>query len=218
MSNLRQRLITLLEPNYLQLSYCLCEIVSSYDSLLDLGGGSGTAFGNFTPACVGSRVVVDQHEKSLEIGLRTGVYTQAFKQDLLEFIEAQPSKSFDVVMATSVIEHFSKEAGAHLANEMKRVAKHIALLYTPNGFVPQPPTRENPHQEHLSGWNSHDLETLGYEFAGGFNGLKYLRTTHGALRFKPKFIALPFTLSTARFTRRSKHFAFEILHVAKSHL
>lgn len=217
MSNLKQRLITLLEPNWLQLSYCLREIVGQYDSLLDLGGASGTAFGNYTPASVGTRVVVDQHEKSLEIGLRAGIYTQAIKQDLLEFIKAQPSKSFDVVMATSVIEHFSKEAGTQLANEMKRVAKHVALLYTPNGFVPQPPTRENPYQEHLSGWNSHDLETLGYEFAGGFNGLKYLRTTHGALRFRPKFIALPFTLSTARLTRRSKHFAFEILHIAKNH-
>ena len=71
-----------------------------------------------------------------------------------------------------------------MATEMKRVAKHIAIIYTPNGFVIQPPDADNSFQEHLSGWDSHTLEALGYEFAGGFSGLKFLRTTHGSIRFK----------------------------------
>ena len=63
------------------------------------------------------------------------MYTWAIKQDVLTFLRAQGADSFDVVLATSVIEHLPTEAGAEMATEMKRVAKHIAIIYTPNGFI-----------------------------------------------------------------------------------
>lgn len=204
-----------MEPDYLQLSYRLHQIVSSYDSLLDLGGGAGAVWEKRVPVGIKSRVVVDQYQPGLNFGLQRGIYTQAIKEDLLTFLRAQSTDSFDVVLAISVIEHLPKEAGVEMATEMQRVAKHVAIIYTPNGFVPQPPTLDNPHQEHLSGWKSKDLESLGYQFAGGFNGLKYLRTTHGRARLKPEPFGVLLVLFSALLTRKSKRLAFEILHFAK---
>ena len=215
MTLLKRVLTTIVEPKHLQLSYRLHKLVDSCESLCDLGGGSGAAWGDQIPKNVKTRVVVDQYQAGLDIGVGSGVYTRAIKQDVLTFLRAQGADSFDVVLATSVIEHLPTEAGAEMATEMKRVAKHIAIIYTPNGFVIQPPDVDNPFKEHLSGWDSHTLEALGYEFAGGFSGLKFLRTTHGSIRFKsPKIGTLLILLSTF-LTKQSKRFAFEILCVAK---
>lgn len=204
-----------MEPDYLQLSYRLHQMVRSYDSLLDLGGGAGAVWEKRIPVDTKVRVVVDQHQPSINLGLQRGIYTQAVKEDLLTFLMAQSTDSFDVVLAISVIEHIPTEAGIKMATEMQRVAKHLAIIFTPNGFVRQPPTLDNPYQEHLSGWKSKDLESLGFQFVGGFNGLKFLRTTHGMARFKPDIIGVPLLLISALLTRRSKRLSFEILHLAK---
>ena len=211
----KDALTSLLEPNCLQLSYHLRNLVNSYDSLCDLGGGSGAAWGTHVPRNLITRTVVDLYQPGLDKGVESGIYTNAVYSDILEYLKAQKAESFDVVLATSVIEHLDAETGVELALEMKRVAKIIAIIFTPNGFVPQPPDADNPHQEHISGWNCNQLGMLGFEFARGFNGLKYLRTTYGAIRFKPKVFFIPLTLISAFFTQRSKRFAFEILHVAK---
>lgn len=191
--------------------------MNNYDSLLDLGGGSGAAWGSngmHCPKDLITRTVVDLYQPGLVKGVESGVYTNAVNSDVLTYLKAQQSESFDVVLAISVIEHLTTSAGEELAHEMKRVAKEIAIIFTPNGFVPQPPDADNPHQEHISGWNCNQLRLLGYEFARGFNGLKYLRTTYGAIRFRPMVFFIPLTLVSAFFTRHSKRFAFEILYVA----
>ena len=211
---LRRVITTIVEPKYLQLSYRLFKLVDSCKSLCDLGGGSGATRGKRLPKNVKTRVVVDQYQAGLKQGVQSGAYTQAIKEDALTFLRAQGTDSFDVVLATSVIEYLPTEAGLELATEMKRVAKYIAIIYTPNGFVIQPPDAANPFQEHLFGWDSHALEALGYEFAGGFSGLKFLRTTHGSIRFKSPKIGTLLILLLTFLTQRSKRFAFEILHIA----
>jgi hypothetical protein len=210
----KKSLVSLLEPRYLKLSYYLFNLVNEYDSLLDLGGGSGAAWGIHVPLNLKNRTVVDLYQPGLDKALESGNYTHAVYSDILAYLKAQESESFDVVLATSVIEHLSTEAGVELASEMKRVSKKLAIIFTPNGFVPQPPDADNKYQEHISGWSSDQLELLGYEFDRGFNGLKYLRTTYGAVRLKPNFIGIPLVLISAFLTRKSKRFAFEILHVA----
>ena len=213
----KDALTSLLEPNFLQLSYYLRNLVNSYDSLCDLGGGSGAAWGRMgmhVPRNLITRTVVDLYQPGLDKGVESGIYTNAVYSDILEYLKAQKAESFDVVLATSVIEHLDAETGVELALEMKRVAKKIAIIFTPNGFVPQPPDADNPHQEHISGWNCDQLGLLGFEFARGFNGLKYLRTTYGVVRFRPKFFSTPLTLISAFLTKNSRRFAFEILCVA----
>jgi hypothetical protein len=212
--SIKEALESVLEPRPLKLSYYLFNLVNDYSSLCDLGGGSGSAWGIYVPSNVSERTVVDLYQPGLNKGLENGRYTNAVYSDILTYLKEQKNEAFDVVVATSVIEHLSSEAGAELANEMKRVAKVIAIIFTPNGFVPQPPDADNPFQKHISGWSSDQLELLGYKFVRGFNGLKYFRTTYGAARFKPQFLGVSLTLISAFLTRKSRRFAFEILHVA----
>lgn len=78
--------------------------------------------------------------------------------------------SFDCVLAIDVIEHLPKAAGFRLISDMDRVCRGMLLLFTPNGFFPQTSYDGNQHQEHLSGWTTHDLEVLGFSVSGA-NGL-----------------------------------------------
>ena len=78
--------------------------------------------------------------------------------------------SFDCVLAVDVIEHLPKVAGLRLIDEMNRVCRGMLLLFTPNGFFPQKSYDGNPHQEHLAGWTTDDLERLGFSVSGA-NGL-----------------------------------------------
>jgi 2-polyprenyl-3-methyl-5-hydroxy-6-metoxy-1,4-benzoquinol methylase len=78
--------------------------------------------------------------------------------------------SFDGVLALDVIEHMPKLAGRRLIDEMNRVCRGMLLLFTPNGFFPQQSYDGNPHQEHLAGWTTDDLERLGFSVSGA-NGL-----------------------------------------------
>ncbi len=199
----------------MRLSHHLYMHVRNFSSLLDLGSGSGAVWGTNVPTEVKTRVAVDLFHPDLNKGLQSGVYTHAIQSDILTFLESQKSGSFDVVLAISVIEHLPTEAGRRLALEMKRVAKHLAIVFTPNGFVYQAPTVENPFQEHLSGWDMRQLKQLGYDFAGGFNGLKVLRTTRGLVRLRPRCVGTLCVLISARLTQHSMRFSFELLGIAK---
>lgn len=212
---LKKLIVTVLEPERLKLSYHLHQYVSSYTSLLDLGSGSGEVWGGHVPISVARRTAVDLHQPSLERGLESGVYTHSVLSDVLNFLRSQASQSHDVVLAISVIEHLPHEKGVELAREMQRVAKHLAIIFTPNGFLPQPPTPDNPFQEHLSGWDASSLRSLGYEFAGGFSGLKFLRTSLGLPRIRPSKIGNLLVVLSLRIVPRSENFAFEILMTSR---
>jgi hypothetical protein len=202
------------EPKCHLLSFNLFNLTKNYESLCDLGGGSGKVWGRYVPVDVSNRTVVDLYQPGLEIGLKSSVYTNAVFSDVVSFMKTQEDCSFDVVMAISVIEHLNYETGVELALQMKRVAKNIAIIYTSNGYVYQPPDVDNPYQEHITGWTCDELELLGYKFVRGFNGLKTLRTTYGSVRFKPRMIFSLLVLMSSFFTFRSKRLAFEILHVS----
>jgi hypothetical protein len=208
---LKNKVAAALEPERLQLSYYLHQYVSSYSSLLDLGSGAGEVWGAHIPTTVSRRTAVDLHHPSLEQGLASGVYTHSVQSDALNFLRSQTAQSHDVVLAISVIEHLPHEKGVELAREMRRVAKHLAIIFTPNGFVAQPPTSDNPFQEHVSGWDVTNLRLLGYEFVGGFSGLKFLRTFRGRPRLGTNAFATLCLLLTTRIVHQSERLAFEIL-------
>lgn len=108
-----------------------------------------------------AQTAVELHQPSLEQGLASRVYTHSVQSDALNFLRSQVTQSYDVVLAISVIEHLPHEKGVVLAREMRRLAKHLAIIFTPNGFDAQPPTSDNPFQEHVSGWDVTNLQLLG---------------------------------------------------------
>src|SRR6266508_4071691 len=67
---------------------------------------------------------------------------------------------YDVVMCTGVIEHVTKPSGRLLLEALEGASNGIVIVYTTNGFVPQPD--KNPLNRHRSGWTPEDFEQQGY--------------------------------------------------------
>jgi SAM-dependent methyltransferase len=87
--------------------------------------------------------------------------------------------AFDLVLAFDLIEHLSKEEGYLLLYEVDRIAAISSVIYTPNGFIWQPPSRNNTFNAHISGWTPRELKDLGWNKIVGHNGLKQLRESYG---------------------------------------
>jgi len=120
-------------------------------------------------------------------------------------------KSFDCVVALDVIEHLTKEAGLALLAKMETLARKRIVVFTPNGFLPQHATEDNPYQLHVSGWGAEEMRALGFEVIG-IDGWKPLRGEYAEPR-RPKWLTERLSLVTELwFESRPRH-AFQILCV-----
>jgi hypothetical protein len=78
----------------------------------------------------------------------------------------------DVALALDVIEHLSKEDGYKLLYEMERISRHSVIIFTPNGFVWQPPSQNNEFNAHISGLTPKEFQQLGWDKISGHVGPK----------------------------------------------
>jgi len=92
--------------------------------------------------------------------------------------------AFDVVVSLDVVEHFEKPDALRVLAEMERVCSGTVVVVTPNGFVPQPGTDDEPWQEHRCGFDVAELEQLGYDVSG-LGGPASLRGAYGTFRAGP---------------------------------
>jgi ubiquinone/menaquinone biosynthesis C-methylase UbiE len=143
--------LLVLQPPSRELAAEYQSLLSPHRSLLDLGCGSGNHLEDVKRPHSSDWVGVDSHQASIDIALSRGRYDRAVVADIIEHLVSLPNASVDVVLASCVIEHLPKQKGLHLLQEMKRVARSKAIIFTPNGFVPQPPDPDNPANEHISG-------------------------------------------------------------------
>jgi ubiquinone/menaquinone biosynthesis C-methylase UbiE len=72
------------------------------------------------------------------------------------------SNSFDIVLASEIIEHIPKKFGERFLFEVERVSKKMVIIVTPCGFMPQKDIHGNPYEKHLSEWNCNDFKKYGY--------------------------------------------------------
>jgi hypothetical protein len=125
-----------------------------------------------------------------------------------------PENSFDVVIALDLIEHLSKSDGYLLLYEMDRISSSIQIVYTPNGFVWQPPSRNNPYNAHISGWDIKDFIPFGFKKNLGVVGHKHFIGPYSQLkrvnpsRFHRELVAL-----SAILVKRFPKFASSIIYV-----
>lgn len=120
--------------------------------------------------------------------------------------------SFDCVVALDLIEHLGCEDGLRVLETMEAIAAKRVIVFTPNGFLPQPPAPDNPHQEHLSGWTTHDFERRGYRVLG-INGWKPLRGPYAAIRWRPRSLWRRLSLLTQPLVVSHPRWAFQLLCV-----
>ncbi len=92
--------------------------------------------------------------------------------------------AFEVVVALDVIEHFDKADAYVVLDEIQRVSSDAVVVVTPSGFVPQPPTENEPWQEHRCGFTADDLRSLGFAVRG-LGGWSALRRDYGAFKGGP---------------------------------
>jgi len=80
------------------------------------------------------------------------------------------NETFDVVIASEIIEHLHKQRGLVLLEEVDRVARRRVIIITPkkgcyrSGVLT--PLGFNPHEAHLSSWDVNDFKSRGYKVYG----------------------------------------------------
>ena len=94
------------------------------------------------------------------------------KLGALEALSALQTRSIDSIFLIDVIEHLDKDTGLKVIEEIERVARQQAVIFTPLGFMPQHVESEEKDawglsggemQEHKSGWLPNDFGS-GWQF------------------------------------------------------
>jgi len=166
-----------------QLAQALARETAGAESVLDLGCGAG---GPFLKVPRLRRLVgVDGHIPSLEKLRTSGIYDELVEQAITE-VEF-PDKSFEVVTAMDVIEHFEEKDALAFIAKMERWASGKVIIHTPNGFLPQPVYDSNPWQVHKCGFTVSRLRGMGYRVSGT-GGPKWLRKEFSELKYRPGFL------------------------------
>ena len=129
---------------------------------------------------------LDIHEPSLNAAEAKSFLKARHLGGAMDLDDLFPPNTFDAVIALDVIEHLAKKDGLALIEKMKRAAKRRIVLFTPNGFLPQP-ADDNPWQEHKSGWTTEDFRARGFTVVG-VNGPRALRGEYARIRWRPRLV------------------------------
>jgi hypothetical protein len=113
-----------------------------------------------------------------------GTHAALVRTDAAGLDRAFRPRAVDAVLALDVVEHFDREAAFGLMAAFEGIARRRVVVFTPNGFVPQPPAPDNPYQAHRSGFTADEMRRLGYRVRG-MHGLRWLCGACGDSRFAP---------------------------------
>ncbi|MEA2020141.1 MAG: class I SAM-dependent methyltransferase [Patescibacteria group bacterium] len=216
MTNLFNKLHSskLLASIFSTLNSCLKRELKKCSTVLDIGCGPSSPLQHCESIeySVGVEPYKPYLQKTKEKNIHNDYYDK--KIESLNFEKNQ----FDAVIMLEVIEHLPKDAGFELLKRSEKWAKKKIIISTPNGFLEQGESDENPLQRHRSGWGVEELHSF------GLAGLKLLRCENqddsmvegnllSSIRWQPK----PFwfgvaTLSQA-LTYYLPNFAFELFGV-----
>lgn len=144
------------------------------NKVLDIGCGDGSLMTKVNSDKKYEIVGVDLYKPSLEKAKRSGVYERLILKDIRKV--KFKNKSFDVILASQVIEHLDKNDALKLINKFENMARHRVILTTPKGFVEFDAFEDEDHnelQEHKSGWEIKELQNMGYKVYGQGSGFVY---------------------------------------------
>ncbi len=83
------------------------------------------------------------------------------------------ARSFDVIIASEIIEHLPKADGLKLLDELEKLARERIVVTTPNGFFEGGEGLER----HVSGWHVNELKKKGFKVRG--IGFRFMRIHKG---------------------------------------
>lgn len=180
------------------------------ESILDVGCGANSQIQFFKIKRYAIGIDIDR--KSLEKARDKKTHDKYIHGNILEIDKMFSPKSFDAVIALDVIEHLEKEQGFQLIKKIERIARKRTIIFTPNGFLAQEAYDNNKHQEHLSGWEIEELKAKGYRIIGA-NGLKFLKTSRGLIKYKPVRFWQIIGDITQLFVKKHPKYAFQLVAV-----
>lgn len=189
----------------------LKKYTNGIDSLLDLGCGSNSPV-SFIKNLVPYRVGVDLFEPSVKKSIELGIHNEYKLVNILEIDKVFNQNSFDMVIASDVIEHLEKSEGYKLLDLMEKLAKKRIIVLTPNGFLEQGVFDNNIYQIHKSGWEVEEFLDRGYKVYG-IMGNKKLRGEYSLPKIKPNFVGNRISYMTQDSTLNDPKKAFSIMCV-----
>lgn len=163
------RINTLLKSIPFTFDWMVKELIGNPKTVLDLGCGRGELMSLLKKD--GWKITgVDIFQKALNVAKKTGVYNQLIKGDVVKICKKLVSqkKKFDLVFASGIIEHLSRDEGMELLKLVEKLSKKRIYFNNPRDFMHQPEEYYlgNPHQEHKSGWSINDFSSRGYKVYG----------------------------------------------------
>lgn len=159
--------------------------LSNAKTVLDVGCGDGSLMGKLNHDKKYNIVGVDLYKPYLDKAKDLGVYKKLVSSDLrkLKF----KNKSFDIVLASQVVEHLTKKEASELIVKLEKIAKHKVIITTPNGYVKYDPFEvidDNKLQKHKCGWDISEMRRLGYRVYGQGSKFIYLSEVGLLYRFR----------------------------------
>jgi ubiquinone/menaquinone biosynthesis C-methylase UbiE len=141
----------------------VCRVIDkSAETILDVGCGQGYPIKLIRIAMKPKRVVgVDLFEKYIKEAKKARLHNEYVISDIRKM--KFPAKSFDVVLASHVIEHLPLKDAGKFIKDLERIAKKQVIIATPIGEMYHPPVDDNHLQLHLSHFYPKDFKKLGYK-------------------------------------------------------
>jgi ubiquinone/menaquinone biosynthesis C-methylase UbiE len=131
-------------------------------SVLDLGCGLGNPARLLVQKIkVNYLEGVDVFPGYLKKSKELGIYNKLVRNKV-ENIN-YPSKSFDIVLASQVVEHLTKPDALRLIQKMEKIAKRQVIIVTPIGECYHPDVDHNKYQLHKSNFVPNDFTKMGYK-------------------------------------------------------
>lgn len=183
-SIIRSRLLKKYQQFFPIYEQVLARYVKSGESVLDVGCGANSPLARI-PQRIFRSVGVDLHQESIARSRARKIHDSYKTLDVRLLGNAFPKASFDVILASDVLEHLTKSEGKKLIADMVRIARKRVIILTPNGFIPQEEYGQNPLQKHHSGWSVDELRAIGFS-VHGMHGWRLLRGEQSAIRFRPR--------------------------------
>lgn len=141
----------------------LCRVIDrSAQTILDLGCGQGYPIRLLRTFMHPTKVVgVDLFEDYIQEARAANLHDSYIISDVrrIDF----PARSFEVVIASHVIEHLPKKDGPKFLRKLERMASKQVIIATPIGKMDHPAVDGNPLQLHRSFYFPADFEKLGYQ-------------------------------------------------------
>ena len=134
-------------------------------TLLDVGGGTGTTL-KIIDAYNHARA--NYYAVNIDISLldlRESKKRKSHSEYVLGDVRKLPFRirSFDIVLASNILEHLSKLEGIELRKDLEEIAKKQIVIGVPcEQATYSSPDPENSYQSHFSQWSSSDFLDLGY--------------------------------------------------------